>query len=44
MYVVFNNSIAIAAFETENEAVSYWRNNGGTIILYPDLKKEEVCL
>jgi len=44
MFVVFNNSTAIAAFETQAEAVEYWRINGGTIILYPEMSKEDLCL
>lgn len=44
MFVVFQNSLAIACFEEQDRAVQYWRTNGGTIILYPDLSPEDVHL
>lgn len=44
MFVIFNNSIAIACFSKQDEAVDYWKTNGGTIILYPDLGPEDVII
>lgn len=44
MFVVFNNSIAIACFEKQADAVSYWEKNGGTIILYPDMSREDIVI
>ena len=44
MFVVFNNSVAIACFEEQAGAVAYWREHGGTIILYPDLKSGDVYI
>lgn len=44
MFVVFDNSIAIACFSEQEEAVKYWKINGGTIILYPDLKPGDVLI
>ena len=44
MFVVFKNSLAIACFEEQAVAVEYWRVNGGTIILYPDLGPEDIHL
>lgn len=42
MFVIFNNSTAIACFEHQEDAVAYWHSNGGTIILYPDLGPDDV--
>lgn len=45
MFVVFKNSIAVMAFESQVDAVEYWRrHNCTTIILYPDLDAEDVCI
>ena len=44
MFVVFNNSVAIACFDKQEQAVSYWREHGGTIILYPDMKPEDITV
>jgi hypothetical protein len=44
MFVVFNQSKAVACFKEQVEAVDYWRQNGGTIILYPDLGPDDVMI
>ena len=44
MFVVFRNSLAVAMFETQENAVDYWRIHGGTIILYPDLGPDDVFI
>lgn len=44
MFVVFNNSIAIACFEKQADAVFYWEEHGGTIILYPDMSREDIII
>ena len=44
MYVVFRNSHAIACFEDKDAAVSYWREHGGTIILYPDMSPTDIII
>ncbi len=44
MFVVFKESQAIAAFKNQADAVDYWRDNGGTIILYPDLEEDDVVI
>ena len=44
MFVVFDNSIAIACFENQDDAVEYWHVHGGTIILYPDLGREDIVI
>ena len=44
MFVVFLNSVAIACFSEQAEAVEYWRQHGGTIILYPDMGADDVVI
>ena len=44
MYVVFKESIAVKAFENQDEVVAWWRENGGTIIYYPDLTIDSVII
>jgi nitrous oxide reductase accessory protein NosL len=44
MFVIFHNSIAIACFSKQEDAVDYWRENGGTIILYPEMKQEDILI
>lgn len=44
MFVVFQNSLAIACFSDKEDAVEYWRIHGGTIILYPDLGPDDVFI
>ena len=44
MYIIFENSIAVAYFDTQKEAVSYWRQYGGIIVLYPDLRECDVFI
>jgi hypothetical protein len=42
MFVIFNNSVVIAAFIDQKKAIDYWRIHGGTIVLYPDLTADTI--
>lgn len=44
MFVIMKESIAIACFEKQSDAVEYWKQHGGTIVLYPDLDKDSIVI
>jgi len=42
MFVIFENGTATCSFQTMEDAVAYWEESGGTIVLYPDLTASSV--
>ena len=39
MFVIFDNGKPVVSFTNQDSAVDYWKTNGGTIVLYPDLEE-----